>query len=299
MISDLNYLALLENLNDGVYLTDTQRQIIFWNKAAERITGYSADQMVGTHCHDGKLRHVDEKGNNLCTGLCPLAHTLMDEQKREETVFLKHRNGHRVPVATRVAPLYDSSGRMVGAAEFFTDITEHQVALERMQELAELALLDPLTQLSNRTHIAEEVRAWLKEKERYGLAFGVLFFDIDHFKRFNDWFGHEAGDLALKIVAETLRHASRPFDLIGRWGGEEFVGLVRNVETTGLRRIAERYRALVAETTVPIEDEPRQVTISLGATLARADDSLESVVKRADILMYRSKQEGRNRIAIG
>jgi len=296
---DIDFSDLLESLNDGVYITDKERRIIFWNKAAERITGYPVGQMVGAHCHQSNLQHVDEEGTNLCAGLCPLAHTLVDAQTREETIFLQHKDGHRVPVISRVTALYDRSGRLVGAAEFFTDVSEHYSALERMQELAALALLDPLTRLSNRTHVEEEIQARFQEQERYGLAFGVLFLDIDNFKLFNDHFGHDAGDQALKIVAETLRYASRTFDVIGRWGGEEFVGVLRSVEETGLKKIAERYRALVSQTMVPLAAGKQRVTISIGGTLARPGDTLESVVRRADQMMYRSKKAGRNRVTVG
>ena len=123
--------------------------------------------------------------------------------------------------------------------------------------------------------------------------------DIDHFKRLNDTYGHEAGDKVLKTVAQTLKAAIRPYDLVGRWGGEEFLGVIRNAETATLEEIGNRLRLLVDKSSVQFKDERLSVTISVGGTLVAKGDNRETVVARADRLMYRSKQDGRNRLTIG
>jgi diguanylate cyclase (GGDEF)-like protein/PAS domain S-box-containing protein len=289
---------LIRNLQDGVYFVDRNRRITLWNKAAEEITGYTAEEVVGRCCADNILVHVNDNGRNLCIGICPLANTIADGEAREREIFLRHKKGHRVPVLVRTVPLRDASGEIIGAAESFTDLRAREAILLRMRELEKLALSDPLTQLSNRTHILGELEDWLREKERYGLAFGVLMMDIDHFKDFNDRHGHDKGDLVLKTVADTLRGAARSFDLIGRWGGEEFLGLIRNVDLDEMVRVAERCRVLVEQTTVALPGGPGRVTISVGGTRAKIDDTPESLVKRADELMYRSKRAGRNLITV-
>jgi PAS domain-containing protein len=89
------YETLLDNLYDGVYFVDRERRITFWNKAAERITGFAKREVLGKRCADNLLRHVDHRGNSLCEGACPLSHTLGDGLFRSDTVFLHHQDGHR------------------------------------------------------------------------------------------------------------------------------------------------------------------------------------------------------------
>jgi diguanylate cyclase (GGDEF)-like protein/PAS domain S-box-containing protein len=295
----LDYQSLLANISDGVYFTDRNRSIIYWNKAAEEITGYRADEVVGHHCQDNILIHVDAKGRSLCKSLCPLAHTMQDLEPRQGHVFLHHKLGHRIPVHVRTTPLMDEKGELVGGAEFFTEERAHESMHQRIRELQHLALLDPLTELPNRYHLEIEIEARFHEMQRMGLSFGLLFMDIDHFKDFNDSYGHQTGDKVLQTVARTLRAATRPFDLVGRWGGEEFLGVIRSVNEDALVEIGERLRQLVGSSSVPYQQQRLQATISIGATLARAEDTMEGLINRADALMYTSKQNGRNRLTLG
>lgn len=292
----LNYENLLQNMIDGVYFVDKERRIEYWNKAAEKITGFSASEVVGSRCSDNILIHVDDNGNNLCEGMCPLAKTIEDGTSREAEVYLHHKNGYRVPVWVRVSPLTDESGTIVGGAELFTDSSPKAAMVQRVKELEELALIDALTRLSNRRHIESELEARFQEMKRYGLSFGILFMDIDHFKQINDTYGHDAGDRVLKSVADTLISIGRPFDQYGRWGGEEFIGIIRNVDLNALISAGNRCRVLIEKSYIPLNESAINVTVSVGATLAKEDDTAGSIIKRADGLMYKSKQGGRNRL---
>jgi diguanylate cyclase (GGDEF)-like protein len=187
----------------------------------------------------------------------------------------------------------------VGAVELFTDLTGKEVNLLRVKELEALAMMDSLTELPNRRYMEKELAASISEWDRYGLPFGVLFIDIDHFKTFNDTWGHDVGDRVLKYVARTFTSNSRPFDVYGRWGGEEFIGLVRNVHADGLAEIGERLRMLVAGSYILEQGEKLAVTVSMGATVFKDGDTARSVVERADALLYESKASGRNRLTLG
>ena len=145
-ISPNFYATLLDNLYDGVYFVDRERQITFWNKAAERITGFTKAEVLGKRCADNLLRHVDDRGNSLCEGACPLSYTLRDGQLRSASVFLHHKNGHRLPVAIGVAPITDNRQNIIGAVEIFRDNSATVAALEHLKELEDLAYLDGLTQ---------------------------------------------------------------------------------------------------------------------------------------------------------
>jgi diguanylate cyclase (GGDEF)-like protein len=132
---------------------------------------------------------------------------------------------------------------------------------------------------------------------RYGWQFGIVLIDIDHFKNVNDLYGHEIGDRALKMVAQTLLKNLRSFDVIGRWGGEEFLAIIMNVRKDPLRSIANRFRVLVEQSSFSVGNDIVQVTISLGTTLARSDDTTADLLKRVETLMYQSKSGGRNRVS--
>jgi len=121
--------------------------------------------------------------------------------------------------------------------------------------------------------------------------------DIDHFKRLNDEFGHDVGDMALRMVAATLESNLRKSDVIGRWGGEEFIVVLYDVSSLKeLESISEKARTLVACSRLDLPDMSLTVTISIGATLILPTDTPESVIRRADELMYESKQSGRNQV---
>ena len=296
-VIDINSKDILDNLPSGIYLTNLKRKILYWNNAAEKITGFRAEEVVGSYCFDNILQHIDKEGCRLCKSLCPLAKTIKDGISRQAEVFLHHKDGHRASVNIHTIPLKDSNKNIIGAAEIFSDNSEFTSFATRIKDLEKMAFFDKLSKLPNREHIESELDLNFHEFKRYGQSFGVLFLDIDHFKHFNDTFGHDAGDLIIKTVARTLRSSSRPFDIFGRWGGEEFVGIIKNVDRHTLAMIGNRYRKLIENSSIALVDKPVSITVSIGATIARNDDSIRSIIKRADLLMYECKQNGRNCLA--
>jgi diguanylate cyclase (GGDEF)-like protein/PAS domain S-box-containing protein len=292
------YRDLLDNLADGVYFTDLEGRVIYWNKGAERLSGFSQSEVVGSCCRNNILMHIDDSGKALCISGCPLRDTIQDGQPREADIFLHHKGGSRLPVHVRVAPLRDDLGKIVGAVEVFSDNTAKTQITERLALMEKLALLDPLTSLPNRRYLETQIYSQLEELRRSGWAFGVLFMDLDNFKKVNDTFGHEVGDRVLKMVAGTLGGNSRFFDVVGRWGGEEFVAVIHNVTNMALKEIAERFRILVAQSTLT-DLNSLGVTISIGGTLASSGDTPESILRRADENLYRAKESGKNRVCMG
>ncbi len=295
-----SFKSIIDNLHDGLYLVDNNRIITYWNKAAEKISGYMFDEVIGKSCSENILTHVDIDGNNLCKGMCPLASTMTDRKSREAEIYMHHKNGHRVPVSVRISVLTDENGVVIGGVELFTDISNRKTNELRVKELEKMAFLDHLTQLANRHFVQREMQSRLEEIKRFNIPFGVLFMDIDHFKNFNDRYGHDTGDLVLRYVAKTFALNSRPFDFYGRWGGEEFIGIIRNINDVDLRNLGNRVRELIESSYIINNiNQTLQVTISIGATIARKDDTVESLIKRADELLYKSKEAGRNCLMFG
>ncbi len=288
------YEKIIANLHDGLFFVDKDAVITYWNKAAERITGYPRNEVLGKSCTENFLSYYDEEGNMVSGDLCPIQTTISDGIPRESDLYIIHKNGSRIPVSVRVSTVKDSKNRITGAIELFTDISTKTVNELRIRELEKIALVDNLTKLANRHYIEKELKSRFEEKKRFNIPFGILFADIDDFKEFNDRYGHLAGDEVLKKVAEVFVTNSRPFDLFGRWGGEEFIGIIRNINGSDLYNLGEKMRNLVSESKVVKNDEMLRITISIGATLVKQGDSINSLIERADRLLYKSKDSGKN-----
>lgn len=291
--------SLVDNLYDGVYFVDTERQIIYWNRGAERITGHAAEAMIGRFCNDNILDHVTEDGHHLCTEGCPLLATILDSEPREAEVHLRHADGYRVPVLVRTSPIFDENHKVVGAVEIFSNNQSLFKMKRRVNELEESVFRDALTGVGNRKLLEIKIDSALREYRGHRIPFGLLFLDIDHFKAVNDAYGHKEGDKVLQNTAKNLTEHLRGTDVCGRWGGEEFIALVYDVDAKRLTWITEKLRAMIASSTVTLDMREVSVTASIGATLVRDEDTRDVLVERADHLMYQSKQNGRNRVTVG
>lgn len=165
---------------------------------------------------------------------------------------------------------------------------------EHNQKLQSVAFKDELTQLLNRRAIHEIITNKRDVSQQNGLA--IVIIDIDHFKKFNDTYGHALGDKVLVNVAQSLKQVSREYDQIARWGGEEFVIVTRDASPDNLLAYGEKLREKVASSPIYKEDSPEPifVTISLGITQSHLEESFEDALERADKALYKSKEKGRN-----
>lgn len=290
----LFYEDLLDRISDGVYFVDRDRRITYWNCGAERITGYHAAEVLGHSCAEGILRHVSSRGHQLCLHGCPLSAVMGDGHPRNAEVFLHHKDGHRVAVTVHGSPIADASGVITGSVEVFSPRTTSAYA--GIDRRSANDALDPVTGLPPR-RLGQLHLDTLANAVRDGSGtLGVLFLDADHFKNVNDTHGHRAGDQVLRMVGQSLANALRRGDVPVRWGGEEFLALLPGTDRAGLESAAERVRMLVENSWIQHGDEQIRVTVSIGATMARGQDTSEEVVDRADSLMYTSKVTGRNRV---
>jgi diguanylate cyclase (GGDEF)-like protein/PAS domain S-box-containing protein len=291
------YRKLLDNLFDGVYFVDRDRVITYWNKGAERISGYAAEQVMGRSCRDNILNHVTENGVQLCLTNCPLAGTMADGKPREAEIYLHHAEGYRLPVTVRASPIYDDEGKVIGAVETFSHNSKLADSRRQIYQLRKAALLDPLTNLANRRFLNMRLHTMLREYQESNLPFGVMMCDIDDFKSVNDTLGHDVGDRVLRMVARTFQAVVRKTDLVGRWGGDEMVCIFPEVNQAGLVAISEKLRHVAAAARLDLENASVSVRISAGCALVNVKDSVESIMKRADALMYKSKFSGGNRVS--
>ncbi|MBT1072814.1 sensor domain-containing diguanylate cyclase [Pelotalea chapellei] len=291
--------VILENLFDGVYFVDKDRCITIWNKGAERITGFEKKEVIGRRCADNILRHIDADGRELCLSGCPLAATLADGSVREADVYLHHKQGHRLPVSVRISAVRNSAGEIIGGMEVFTDNLNSMRLMKELELLKLEAYLDSLTGIGNRRYADITLQTRILEQQNHNISFGLIFLDIDHFKIFNDTYGHKTGDDVLIMVGKTIAGLLRSTDIVARWGGEEFIILLPAINPTLLKSISQRVRLFIQRSYLMVGTTKLSVTASLGATLGIPGDTPESVTRRADSLMYVSKMSGRNRVTIG
>ncbi len=301
LLQGLSVESVLGQLQEGVYVVDRDRTIVYWNAGAERITGFSAEEVVGRRCPDDVPRHVDDTGRELCNTGCPILRPLADGHHATVQAYLHHKRGHRVPVSASGYAIRDTGDSIIGAIQIFSDATPVRILEEQVERLSQMAFLDDLTRLPNRRYAQMRLEAMLSEFARYAITFGVLMLDIDRFKNLNDAHGHKTGDQVLAMVGETLARSVRPSDVVARWGGEEFLVLAPHADAIGLRGCAERCRLLVESSGLRTGPEAPYLvaTVSIGGTVVAGGDTAEALVARADKLMYRSKAEGRNRVTVG
>lgn len=193
------------------------------------------------------------------------------------------------------------TGLAQGDHEKFT-ILGHQfaLALRRIKlyhEIERTAITDSLTELHTRRYAMERFREELKRSQARGMKLSFIMLDVDHFKNFNDQYGHLMGDQILREVGNLIREHIREIDIAGRFGGEEFCVILPDTDRAGARYAAERIHRAVGSSVIRAYDAEVKITVSLGASTSPEDGTrMEGLIDKADWALYRAKQDGRNRI---
>ena len=210
---------------------------------------------------------------------------------------LIQKNGRKRTVWLNSTAIYDEQSEFIMSRSTLVDVTERK---ELEQELIRKAQIDYLTGLNNRDNFNSLAEREFATSQRLNIPLGFLFMDIDDFKEVNDTYGHHAGDRALSAVGECFINALRNIDILGRWGGEEFVALLPGVAGPELRELAERLRIELSEVRINIDpDVSIAVTVSIGASyLESSDSSINSMAKRADVALYSAKSEGKSCVVL-
>ena len=197
------------------------------------------------------------------------------------------------PYGNFTIQLHVVSAVLIAALFFFSNYQRQlQIAQLTVEELARLANTDELTKLANRRRMGEIIESELVRFARYGHAFSIVLIDIDHFKKINDHYGHQTGDLALVAVAERIVEIQRDVDTLGRWGGEEFLMVLP--ETAFGQTLIKAGQLCSRVASAPVLGR-HAITVSCGVTGVLAGDSAKTLLSRADDALYAAKHGGRNR----
>jgi diguanylate cyclase len=198
------------------------------------------------------------------------------------------------PNVSMLIQMYFASALYIAVLYLLARIREHYVTeLSAAEDLSKLAMIDSLTQVDNRRNLNRVLQEEVKRVERHNLPLSILLFDLDRFKRINDTFGHNTGDRILQEVALKLRQNIRTTDPFGRWGGDEFLCLAINSDGQQAVELAERLRNVLEQHTF---DAVEKVTASFGVTTYQMGDTPETLIRRADLGLYKAKEGGRNRV---
>ena len=284
---------VMNHVDSGIYLVDRNRRIKVWNNAAEKIAGYTSPEIVGRCCQDNLLNHVDKDGVPLCETACPLYNTMVDGEVRSAEVLLRHKEGYRVPVEVKTLPVFEN-GLLVGGMEIFSQKAQLKYDDNFVENLSDKAMSDPLTGLPNRYFLENKIKYKLQECAWTGGSFLVLSADIDNFHEFNRYYSSAVGDMALKNIASSFRNNIRGNNIIGRWNEDEFIGVFDYQNNSNPYSIAEYIRILISRSGVSFTDKYLSLTASVGIVAAQRAETMESLVARAETMMYQSKNKGKN-----
>ena len=269
--------TIIFGAGEGIVVTDSAGVIVLVNPAAELLLGKDSGEIVRNGF------------DNLTGDPDTLLRWLASDDKTTPHICDIGERALQVYIST----IHAEDGNVVGSACLLRDVTE---ARRLEEELRRLATTDALTGLFNRRYLDTTLQREFERVERTGGPMSVLIFDVDHFKKFNDTYGHDQGDRVLQAVAKTFAATLRKYDSACRYGGEEFVGILPDTPSIGAYNVAERLREAVAATQV----DWLQVNISIG--VATFPDlrlaSPEALLEAADAAMYQSKQGGRNRTTV-
>jgi diguanylate cyclase (GGDEF)-like protein/PAS domain S-box-containing protein len=280
----------LDSIADGVICTDNRGKVTYLNAVAEAITGWSRDEASG-RAFSEVFRIVD--ANTREPALDPLERAVRDEA----TVLLARnavvirRDGSELAIEDSTAPIRDSGGRVAGAVMVFRDVSRARVT-ER--ELSRLAQYDPLTDLPNRALLNDRLSQALARARRHQRLVAVLFLDLDRFKRVNDSFGHAFGDRLLRETGKRLTAAVRGSDTVSRYGGDEFVIVLSELEHAADAALqAEKMHARLS-TPYCIGQRELRTDVSIGISIFPHDgQDAETLIECADFAMYRAKSNRR------
>ncbi len=271
---------VLDCLFDGVYIVDTRRQILYWNKGAEEITGYSAEEVVGTRCYASVLNHMNEEGVLMCKSHCPLVQTIQSGQHVSEKVYPLHKSGKRFPVMTHAAPIRDESGAIIAAIEVFRDITE-QEELRLLQEKFQ-KLIRKYVSTQTFEEVMQQVQS-NKEGQARIRDLTILYLDIVGFTTYSE---HRPPEK----IAQMLNHVFSICEVISRechGDIDKFIGdavMATFIDANDAIRASERIlEALESLNIIRREEEEEEIKIRIGINSGNVIQGDIGTLERRDL----------------
>ncbi len=296
--SELKFRSLSTSAQDAFIMINGQGKISYWNPAAERVFGYRSKEALGQDLH--KLLTPVKEYNAIKEKFDIFTETGKGAAIGKTTELVAVRKDHtEFPIELSLSVF-----KLQGEWHSFgivRDISNRKRAEAQLREsekrYKELSITDGLTKLYNFRHFHSNVQLEIERANRYDRSLALLMIDIDNFKRFNDTYGHLAGDQALAKTGAVILSALREADTGYRYGGEEFAVILPETVGTGAVQVAERIRQDIAAMPILKKAKPSlTITASMGVSELQAEDKLSEFIRRADQNLYAAKTEGKNRV---
>nr|MBO2494538.1 diguanylate cyclase [Clostridia bacterium] len=276
------YVELAQEAPIGILKCDVEGNVVYINKKALEIFGSS---------NAGEISNINfftfplfvESGLSQKLKEC-MVNNLSQTVENSYT----SKSGKNIWLRIHIKPLLNKDGMVKGAQLILDDITEKK---EMERQLYEMSITDPLTNAYNFRYFIRKLEEEILRAQRAGESFSLIVFDIDRFKSFNDSFGHQVGDFILRATVDMVKGRIRRTDTLARWGGEEFIILLPNTKLEDAAKLAEELRQRLMQLKVGNNES---VTASFGVAEYQEGDTAYSILKRADAMMYKAKNDGRN-----
>lgn len=299
--------AIVSRLNVGIVAVNEQMRVLLWNEFMESHSGIRAGDIIGKSLFEVFPELPRQWLEKKIRSVFVLKNYAFTSWQHRPYLF---RFRHNRPVTGGVdcmqqsctfQPVVNEAGEVTAVSIAVFDVTDTSVYHRQLQmtleKLKEMSIKDGLTGVYNRGHMEVRLDQELTRFQRYRGALSVIMLDVDNFKRINDSYGHQIGDDVLVQVTGRLTESIRSTDILGRYGGEEFVIVLPNTRAEGALSFAERLRAAVAATDITASSEQVPVTVSIGIAEAGIDtDGAGALLRQADLALYVSKKSGRNRV---
>ncbi|MEG5163488.1 diguanylate cyclase [Microcoleus sp. AT3-A2] len=304
--SEERYRSVITSMTEGVVLQLADGQITTCNASAGRILGLTPEQMMGRTSIDLDWRTVQEDGSHFPCQQHPAMITLRTGKPVSNVVMGIHKSDKTLTwISINSQPLFQmNQSQPYGVVTTFADITERKQAEEMLRNQAQrdrlIAATDGLTQVANRRCFDEQLQSeWQRLNQGQNLL-SLIMLDVDYFKRYNDCYGHQAGDICLvKVASSAAQAVKRSSDLFARYGGEEFAAILPNTDADGAIAVAESIREAIRDLGIPHEqsDVSAIVTVSMGiaTVIPTAEISPDELIALADQALYDAKRQGRDR----
>lgn len=293
-LSQLSY-SMIHDCVDAMIAKTLAGTIVSWNAAAETLFGYTEQEALG---HSISFIVPPELVGEEAAILDRLA---QGQRVQDLHTHRMNKGGHRIAVTMTISPLRDRDGQVIGAS---TIVRERASIADNQPDLLRLAYQDPLTSVSNRTHLLDRLEQAMRRNERSHHFGAVLFIDLDNFKQVNDSASHAAGDCVLIKCARRMQSVLREYDTVARWGGDEFVALIDELDTD-FNTSTEKARS-IAHKLLDILRKPYTYKSqnficnpSIGVACFRGVvQPIQRVIDAADQAMYQAKLAGKNDVHV-
>lgn len=275
---------VIDSMRDGVMVFDNRNRLLDFNQAAALV-------FPSLDIHD-----IGKTASDVLGPFPELLSILINSSNdNQEYELLVEKTGSFRSYSCRVFPIANKYGQQIGKALLIVDITSQA---KMMSELRRMATIDSLTEALSRRYFMEQGMLSIKQAKNKEQQVALILLDIDHFKQVNDNFGHQVGDSTLKAITEICRANIRPDDLLGRYGGEEFMVLLLDTSLDEATLVAERIRAKIASNSIEVNNNLISVTASMGVAVTDSisEADIDALLLQADQALYKAKAAGRNAV---